>query len=248
VAVTGGGALGTTLILALALLVAAKIAMRRRGGQSMCFLAMLTVAAFGCGAAHADADSRWSDFYGGIRLGASTSSMTAAKLAASLRADGYQITDAGAERGTASGTLFLGYELRNRIAVELAGTYVGRTRAALTGVLPTELAPLLADTAHIVRGSGDVVALEARYRWPVARAVDLDLRAGPYLWLTTSDVYVQGADQLHRSDHGVGYSIGLGPRFALGQSWGVGFSTEYLNSTSRNQFWQFAATLEYHRR
>jgi hypothetical protein len=93
----------------------------------------------------------------------------------------------------------LGYELPNNFAVDIAGTYVGRTRAILEGVLPANLGPLLADTAHIVRGSGDMVALEARYRWPLVHTVDLDLRAGPYFWLTTSDVYVSGADQLHRS-------------------------------------------------
>jgi hypothetical protein len=172
--------------------------------------------------------------------------MTATKLTNDLRADGYQITAAGAERGTAGGTLYLGYELRNDLAVEIAGTYVGRTRAVLDGVSPASLGPLLNDTAHIVRGSGDIVALEARYRWYLAHAIDLDLRAGPYCWLTTSDVYVSGVDQLHRSDRGLGYTLGVGPRFALGQHVGVGVSAEYFNSTSQNQFWQFSATLEYH--
>jgi putative salt-induced outer membrane protein YdiY len=90
------------------------------------------------------------------------------------------------------------------------------------------------------------VALEARYRWSLVHAVDLDLRAGPYLWLTTSDVYVSGADELHRSDSGLGYTLGVGPRFSLGQHVGIGVSAEYFNSTSQNQFWQFSATLEYH--
>ena len=192
-------------------------------------------------------DSNWlSNIYGGLRVGASTSSMTATKLANDLRADGFQITAAGAERGTASGTLYLGYELGNHIAVEIAGTTVGRTRAVLEGVSPENLGPLLADTAHIVRGSGDIVALEGRYRWPFAHAIDLDLRAGPYYWLTTSDVYVSGADELHRSDSGLGYTLGVGPRFALGQHVGIGVSAEYFNSTSQNQFWQFSAMLEYH--
>ncbi len=125
-------------------------------------------------------DGGWlSTVYGGIRLGASTSSMTATKRANDLRSDGYQVTAAGAERGTAAGTLYLGYELPKHFAVETAFTYVGRTRAILQGVAAEALDALLADTAHIVRGSGDIVTLEARYRWPLARIVDLDLRAGP---------------------------------------------------------------------
>jgi len=49
------------------------------------------------------------------------------------------------------------------------------------------------------------VALEARYRLP--------------------DVYVSGVDKLHRSDNGVGYTLGVGPRFALGKHVGVGVSS-----------------------
>jgi OmpA-like transmembrane domain len=250
VAVTGGGgAIGTVMLLMLALLASLKVVGPRRAALVIP-LAVATcaaiLAALSSAPARADNGNWLSNIYGGIRLGDSTSSMTAAKLTGDLRADGYHITAAGAERGTAGGTLNLGYELRNNFAVELAGTYVGRTRAAVEGVLPANLGPLLADTAHIVRGSGDIVALEARYRWPLARAIDLDLRAGPYFWLTTSDVYVSGADKLNRSDNGLGYTLGVGPRFALGQHVGIGASVEYFNSTSQNQFWQFSATLEYH--
>jgi hypothetical protein len=241
----GGGAIGMVTLLLLALIATFRAAGPRRAALMMPLVIVL-FAALSSAPARAD-DGNWlSNVYGGIRVGDSTSSMTATKLANDLRADGYQITAAGAERGTAAGTLYLGYELPDNFAMEIAGTYVGRTRAILEGVLPANLGPLLADTAHIVRGSGDIVALVARYRWPLVRAVDLDLRAGPYCWLTTSDVYVSGADQLHRSDSGLGYTLGVGPRFALGQHVGVGVSAEYFNSTSQNQFWLFSATLEYH--
>jgi hypothetical protein len=241
----GGGAIDMVTLLLLALIAAFKVVGPRRAALLMPLVIAL-FATLSSAPARAD-DSNWlSNVYGGIRVGDSTSSMTATKLANDLRGDGYQIASAGAQRGTASGTLYLGYELPNDFAVEIAGTYVGRTRAILEGVLPANLGPLLADTAHIVRGSGDIVALEARYRWPLVHAIDLDLRAGPYCWLTTSDVYVSGADQLHRSDSGLGYTLGVGPRFALGQHVGIGVSAEYFNSTSQNQYWQFSATLEYH--
>jgi len=241
----GGGAIGGMTLLMLALLATLKAAGARRSARLVC-LAVAILAAISSNPARAD-DADWlSNFYGGLRVGESTSSMTAGKLARDLRADGFQITDAGAERGTFGGGLYLGYELPNHFAVEIAGTYIGRTRAALGGVLPSELGPLLADTAHIVRGSGDIVALEARYRLPLMRGIDLDLRAGPYFWLTTADVYVSGVDKLNRSDNGLGYTLGVGPRFALGQHVGIGVSAEYFNSTSQNQFWQFSATLEYH--
>ncbi|HEY6922165.1 MAG TPA: hypothetical protein VI653_01760 [Steroidobacteraceae bacterium] len=241
----GGGAIGTITVLILTLLASLKVL-----GPRPAALLMPSVAAFfavlSSTPARADNGNGWSHVYGGIRIGASTSSMTATKLANDLRADGYQITAAGAQRGTAGGTLYLGYELPRSFAVEIAGTYVGRTRAALEDVPPSSLGSLLADTAHIVRGSGDIVAVEARYRWPLAHIIDLDLRGGPYVWLTTSDVYVSGVNQLHRSDSGLGYTLGVGPRFAVGQHVGIGVSAEYFKSTSQSQFWQFSATLEYH--
>jgi hypothetical protein len=225
----------------LALLCSLKVVGLRRALGIPLFLVVLA-----SGPARADSGNWLSNIYGGIRLGDSTSSMTAAKLTNDLRADGYQVTAAGAERGTAGGTLYLGYELVNNFAVEIAGTYIGRTRAVVQGVQPANLSSLLNDTAHIVRGSGDIVALEARYRWPLAPAIDLDLRAGPYYWLTTSDVYVSGVDRLHSSDTGLGYTMGAGPRFALGPHVGIGVSAEYFSSTSQNDFWQFSATVEYH--
>ena len=196
--------------------------------------------------ARADDASWLSNLYAGVRAGDSTSSMNAARLTRDLRADGFQVTAAGDERGTASGTLYVGYELRDHFAVEVAGTYVGRTRAALQGVQPANLNPLLEDTARIVRGSGDIVSLEARYRWPLAHAIDLDLRAGPYVWITTTDVYVSGADQLHRTDDGIGFTAGAGPRFSLGQHFGIGVGADYLQSNSDNHFVVFSASLEYH--
>lgn len=235
----GGGAIGMLTVVMLALIASLKLVRLRA-------VVAVILAAFSAHPACADEGSWLSNVYGGVRIGASTSSMTAAKLARDLRSDGYEVTAAGAQRGTTAGGLYLGYELPRNFALEVAGTYVGRTRAVLQGVAPGSLDALLADTAHIVRGSGDIVALEARYRWPLARTIDLDLRAGPYWWLTTSDVYVSGANRLHRSDSGLGYTVGVGPRFTLGEHVGIGVSAEYLNSTSQSQFWLFSATLEYH--
>jgi hypothetical protein len=246
VAVTGGGgAFGVSMLVALAFLVALKVWGPRRGVWVVPMVAIV-LAVFSSSAARADEGTWLSNVYGGLRAGTSTSSMTATKLTRDLQADGYQVTAAGAERGTASGTLYVGYELPDHFAVEVAGTYVGRTRAALAGVLPANLNPLLEDAARIVRGSGDIISLEARYRWPLAQIIDLDLRAGPYVWITRTNVYVDGADQLNRTDEGIGYTLGIGPRFALGQHVGVGIGADFLQSNSDNHFVVFSATLEYH--
>jgi uncharacterized protein (DUF1330 family) len=246
VAVTGGGgAIGMLTLLMLTLLVAFKALGPRRVAHALPMLFVFLITLSGS-PARADEGNWLSNLYTGVRIGDSTSSMTASKLTRDLQADGYQVTASGAERGTASGSLYVGYELRDHFAVEVAGTYVGRTRAALEGVLPANLNPLLNDAARIVRGSGDIVSLEARYRWPLAHAIDLDLRAGPYVWITKTDVYVNGADPLNRTDDGIGYTLGLGPRFALGQHFAVGVGADFLQSNSDNHFVVFSATLEYH--
>jgi Abnormal spindle-like microcephaly-assoc'd, ASPM-SPD-2-Hydin len=246
VAVTGGGgAMTSLLLLALTLLVAFRAVSPRRAAMVMPIVVLVGAGLLSV-PARADDGSWASNLYGGVRAGASTSSMTAGKLTRDLQSDGYDVTASGSERGTATGTLYIGYELPDLFAVEVAGSYVGRTRAALEGVQQSNLQPLLNDAARIVRGSGDIVAVEARYRWPLASFIDLDLRAGPYLWITRTDVYVSGADQLHRTDNGIGYTLGLGPRFAFGQHIGVGVAADFLQSTSESHFVLFSATLEYH--
>jgi hypothetical protein len=241
----GGGAMSALMLFALAFLVTCKAVGPRRAAKVLPMAAVF-LAALVTSPARADDGSWGSNFYTGVRLGASTSSMTASKLTRDLQSDGFQVTASGAERGTATGTLYVGYELPQHFAVEVAGSYVGRTRAALEGVQQANLNPLLEDAARIVRGSGDIISLEARYRWPLARTIDLDLRAGPYVWITKTDVYVNGADQLHRTDDGIGYTLGVGPRFALGQHVGVGVAADFLQSNSDNHFVVFSATLEYH--
>jgi hypothetical protein len=241
----GGGAIGAVMLLVLAFLAACRAVGPQRAAMVLPMAVMLLAGLFGS-EARADDGSWGSNFYAGVRLGASTSNMTAAKLTRDLQSDGFQVTAAGAERGTATGTFYVGYELPEHFAVEVAGSYVGRTRAALEGVQQANLNPLLEDAARIVRGSGDIISLEARYRWPLARTIDLDLRAGPYVWITKTDVYVNGTDQLHRTDDGIGYTLGVGPRFALGQHVGIGVAADFLQSNSDNHFVVFSATLEYH--
>lgn len=245
VTVSGGGAVDVVTLLLFGFLIASR--WFRTGGKAALAGALLMsgVGVLWIAPVRADVSDWSSNLYGGVRIGASTSSMTAARLAASLRDDGFQVSAAGAERGTAAGTIYSGYELGHQLAAEAAFTYVGRTRATLQGVQQSNLPALLADTAHIVRGSGDILALELRYRWPVAQSLGFDLRAGPYLWLTSSDVYVSSADQLRRTDRGLGYTLGLGPRWVLGRHVSVGAAADYFNSTSDSRYWLFAATLEY---
>ena len=242
----GGGAIDIATVLILAFLALLRVADLRR---AMLVIPM-TVVALGAllsAPARAADDGGWlSNVYGGVRMGGSSSSLTASKLTADLQADGYQVSAADAERSSVSGTLYVGYELPRNFAVELGWSYLGRTRAVLEGLVPPDLNQLLADAAHIVRGSGDIVSLEARYRWELAPRIAVDLRGGPYVWITKTDVWVGGVDALSRTDDGLGYTLGVGSRYALGKHLGFGISADYFSSTSQNHLVQVSATAEYH--
>ena len=249
----GGGALGVPMLLMLALLAAVRLAGLRRAAL-LVPVAVSILAAFAGAPARADEgvapgpqDATWvSHLYGGVRIGDASSSLTAAKLTRGLQADGYQVTASGANWGGASGTLYIGYELRNGFAVELAQTYLGHADASLSNVAPGTLTPVLADAARIGRGDGDFTSLEGRYRWNANPRIDVDLRAGPYLWITRSKVAVAGVTELTRTDTGPGFTLGVNPRYDLGHHVGLGLAADYFESTSSSHFLRFALTLEYH--
>jgi hypothetical protein len=245
VVVTGGGAIDMATVLVLALLTLLRVASLRRSILVVPMALVVLGSLLGTPARAAD-DGGWlSNVYGGVRVGGSSSSLTASKLTADLQADGYQVSAADAERSSFSGTLYVGYELPRNFGVELGWSYLGRTRAVLEGLVPPDLNQLLADAAHIVRGSGDIVSLEARYRWELAPRIAVDLRGGPYVWITKTDVWVGGVDALTRTDDGLGYTLGVGPRYTLGKHLGIGISADYFSSTSENHFVRVSATAEY---
>jgi hypothetical protein len=241
----GGGAfdIATLLTLGLVALLGWRAPRRRILIVPVTVVALCVL--FGTPVRAADGGGWLDNVYGGIRVGGSSSSMTAGTLSAGLQADGYQVSAADAERASFSGTLYVGYELPRSFSVELAWSYLGRTRAALEGVVPPDLSQLLADAAHIVRGAGDIVSVEGRYRWELAPRIALDIRGGPYVWITKTDVWIGGVDELSRTDDGLGYTVGLGPRFALGTHLGLGVSADYFGSTSENHFVRVSGTIEY---
>jgi hypothetical protein len=242
----GGGAIDTATLLILALCALIRWVGPRRTLRVVSVAALGLGVVFGTPVRAADEGGWLGNIYGGIRVGGSSSSMTASTLSAGLQADGYQVSAADAERASLSGTLYVGYELPKSFSVELGWSYLGRTRAVLEGVVPPDLGQLLADAAHIVRGAGDIVSLEGRYRWEVAPRIALDIRGGPYIWITKTDVWIGGIDELSRTDDGLGYTVGLGPRFALGAHLGLGISADYFGSTSENHFVRVSGTIEYH--
>ena len=148
-------------------------------------------------------------------------------------------------RNSTSASLYVGYELPRQFAVEFGWSYLGRTTTSLAGVAPPDPTQLLSDAASVTRGGGDAWSLVGRYRWALQPKLALDLRAGPYRWVTHSDLRIGSDVQLNRNDRGWGYVLGVGPRYTLSEHWAVALNANYFVSTSDNHFTQLTASVDF---
>ena len=239
----GGGSLSLWLVLALAMV----LTLRLGGRRPIIAVALFTL--FGAAASHTSAAADWagvrSRLYFGGALGAVTSTLTPSKVTSRLEADGYQVVATDVQRNSLSGSVYIGCELPRQFALEAGWSYLGSTRTELQGVAPPDLGQLLYDASRATRGSGDAWFLVGRYRWVLQPKLSLDLRAGPYRWITHSDLWIGSAEQLNRNDRGWGYVLGLGPRYALTEHWAVALNANYFASTADNRFAQIIASIEY---
>lgn len=240
---SGGGATAPFMLLALSLILLYRV-FRGRKVIALAVVAFVIALSGPAGRPLMAADL-FNDTYVGVRAGQATSTLTQSKLTGTLESEGYDVEASSLNRRSVSASVYGGYEIGAGFAAELAWSYLGRTSVSLQGIEPANLNQLLQDTAHVTRGSGDVLALEARYRWTIVPQVALDLRAGPYLWNTHTKVWVASSEELSRTDRGCGYTVGIGPRYSLGRGFGLGVNADYFVSTSDNRFVQVAVSLDY---
>jgi hypothetical protein len=246
VVTSGGGSISPGLVLALGLTL-----LLRFVGSLRRVVAVLLVGLCALGshpATAADWNSLQSNLYFGGTLGEVTSTLTPDKVTSRLEADGYDVVATDVQRTSLSGSLYAGYELPRNFAVEFGWSYLGRTRTELEGVAPPNLYQLLYDASRVTRGSGDAWSLVGRYRWKLRPRFSLDLRVGPYRWITHSDLWIESVEQLNRNDRGWGYVLGAGPRYELTEHWSLALNANYFSSTTDNRFVQVGATVEYHLR
>ena len=239
---SGGGSFSPLLLCALALL-----GLLRRRRRELPYVAVLLAALVlpGRPAAAADTGSVFSNFYFGGGVGGVTTSLTPGKVTSRLEELGYEIQASDVERDSLSGTLYVGYALPHQFGVEFGWSYLGHTRTTLQGVEPPNLEQLLYDATRITRGAGDAWSLVGRYRWELRPRWSLDLRAGPYRWVTHSDLWIGDTAQVVRNDRGWGYVLGLAPRYELSTHWAASLTLSYFDSTVDNRFFQVLAAIEY---
>jgi uncharacterized repeat protein (TIGR01451 family) len=240
----GGGAASPAMLILLGALVLLRLG-RRRWSVVNAALALVLIALVGRPAAAADWNELWPSLYFGGALGGVSTSLTAGKVTGELAAAGYEIHATDVQRDSTSASLYVGYQLPRQFALELGWSYLGRTTTELAGVEPPDLEQMLSDAAHATRGGGDAFSLLGRYAWTMQPKLWLDFRAGPYRWITHSDLRYGENVQVNRNDRGWGYVLGFGPRYALSAHWAAALNLNYFASTSDNRFTQIVASFEY---
>jgi hypothetical protein len=241
----GGGGLSLEVLAVLAVALILRVARSRRMLGATLGVVLVALAGGSARAAGAEGLVDPSGLYFGGAVGGVTSTLSSSLVTSRLDAKGYEVTASVTERSSVSGSLYIGYQLPKHFALEFGWNYLGRTRTALSGVEPANLEQLLYDTAQITRGGGDAWSIVARYRWVLRPQFSLDLRAGPYRWVTHSDLWIGSTEQLNRNDRGWGYVLGLGPGFELSEHWLVALNANYFTSTADNQFVQISLSVEY---
>ena len=239
----GGGAMSPGILIVLALMTLLQLRRPRRNVTVGLLIAIVALAARPSAAADSTGDR--SSIYLGGGLGGVMSTLTPEKVTSRLQAAGYQVQATSVDRNSGSASLYAGYELPHHFALEIGWSYLGRTTAELAGVAPPDLDQLLYDASRIMQGGGDAWSLVGRYRWVLQPRFSLDCRAGPYRWVTHSQLKIGSVEQLSRNDRGWGYMLGVGPRWALTEAWGVTVNANYFVSTSDNHFGQITASIDY---
>jgi uncharacterized repeat protein (TIGR01451 family) len=239
----GGGAVSPGMLIALELLLLLRLGRSRRNVTAASLVMLIALANHPLAAA--DWNAMRSNLYFGGALGTVTSSLTPGKVTSRLEEGGYQVYASSVERNSTSTSLYIGYELPRQFAVEAGWSYLGRTTTELAGVEPPDHEQLLYDAARVTRGGGDAWSVVGRYRWALQPKLSLDLRAGPYRWVTHSDLRVGSDAQFNRNDRGWGFVLGVGPRYALSERWAVALKANYFASTSDNHFGQLTASVDY---
>jgi Domain of unknown function DUF11/Outer membrane protein beta-barrel domain/Bacterial lectin len=240
---SGGGGLSPAMLMGLLWLLLLRL--RRLRPSAVAVLCLVAATLESHHAAAADWDAGPANLYFGAGLGGVTSTLTAEKVTSRLDAAGYQVVASDLQRNGLSGSLYVGYELPKQFALEVGWSYLGHTSTELEGIEPPNLEQLLYDASRATRGSGDAWWLVGRYRWVLRPKLSLDLRAGPYRWVTHSDLWFGSVEQLNRNDRGWGYTLGLGPRYVLSEHWAVALNANYFASTPDNRFVQMTANIEY---
>lgn len=226
---SGGGALGGGLLSLLALAAAG----RRRA------LRLLPVLLLGLGAAAPASAETW---YAGLRAGIAEAGIGGGELGRELGERGHDVSVDLDDRDI-GGTLYAGYWLSPRAAIELGYLNLGEYDARLSGDLSNGQA-IADDAASIFQGSGDGVSAALRLRIPVAGPLAVGARMGGYWWTSETEVRTPEG-RYSADDDGFGILVGLSLDVTLAQRLRLGIGSELLRSSHESAQQQHTLQVEF---
>jgi hypothetical protein len=260
---SGGGAMSWPLLLLLGLLVmlrmgASSSARRAAGGTLLCLLWVLGAvgtaradqpaagsAAAGSAASGASAD--WLDpLYVGIRVGGMPTRLHSADIDTGLADLGYGGIAASTDTSAIGGTLYVGYEFAPHADVEFGYTHRSAEAATLAGTIPStaNIAPLLQDTAGLIRSYGNIFSLSFRPRFEVAPRIMIDPRIGGFFWSTKVTAQSDG-DRFDATHEGGGVTAGIGAAYRLWRGLELGIGVDYFHGSPSNNATLYGGSLEW---
>lgn len=253
---SGGGALDwrVLLLLVLALLLRAGVSPELRAllrGRALLVLCCSVLVA-GMSTARADDPSPsnrtpWAEhLYVGIRAGSMRLQLNSSKLEQQLAADGYTAANAHEDRSATSGTVYIGYELDPKAAIEFGYTHRNAQTFTLDGAVASaaSIPTLLGDATRALRGYGSIYSFSFLTRLEPLPRLSIDPRLGPFFWDTKVTVEANGLSESTRHAGGGG-TAGVGIAYRLWRGLHVGVGVDYFRGTQYNVATLYGGSLEW---
>jgi hypothetical protein len=259
----GSGAFGGPMLGMLGLLALLRNRRKRRSGLILILallpmLAIVIVAGMDIGTAHADGSSTslsasnppsnaFADhLYAGVRAGSMRLKLDSSNIENELAASGYNNVQAKVDPNAASGTVYIGYELRPHIDIELGYTYRDATALTLSGSVPSasSVSPLVKEASALVHGYGDIYAVSFREHGEILPRLTLNPRVGFYLWDSRFKATTTGySDSTTHS--GVGITLGVGLAYRIWRGLELGGGVDYFRGNPDNNATLYGGSMEW---
>jgi hypothetical protein len=183
--------------------------------------------------------------YLGVRAGEMPMHLDRGRLDRRLATDGFGDVNVAEQKSAPGGTLYLGYELRPFVSLELGYTRRNSQIATLTGAIPVgTLHSLLDDTARALSGYGSIYSFSVRGRWELLPRLSLTPRIGGYYWDTRVTATADG-DEVSATHKGGGVTAGVGLAYRLWGGLELGIGADYFHGSQDNTAVLYGGSLEW---
>lgn len=249
---SGGGAINWSTLIALSLLLLMRVAAPRprRSGHIGIAGVALCLSMLGAGSVRAQSsqpvDTPWDNVYVGLRVGAMPTHINAGDVSSGLAAAGFGGFATTGDSSAVAESGYVGYVFAPHGALEFGYTHRDATVARLNGAVANaaDIAPLLADTAGMIRGYGNIFSVSVRTRFEVLPNFMIDPRLGGFFW-DTKVTATGGGEQVSLTHQGGGITGGLGVSYRIWRGLELGIGLDHYHGFPKNIATLYGGTVEW---